>query len=87
MYMADNTSASDEHRALNYLAVRYPAIYATTPEAFGRNSSLTGVEVRPSRLSGTRKIVDVILSYTNRLVKMDSRIACWGHLRVRDRGI
>jgi hypothetical protein len=24
------------------------------------------VEVRPSRLSGTRKIVDVILSFTNR---------------------
>jgi hypothetical protein len=27
---------------------------------------LTAVEVRPSRLSGVRKIVDVILSYTNR---------------------
>jgi hypothetical protein len=66
MYMVDNAGATDEHRALNYLAVRYPAIYATTSEAFGRNSSLTGVEVRPSRLSGTRKIVDVIFSYTNR---------------------
>ena len=28
--------------------------------------SLTGVEARPSPLSGTRKIVDVIFSYTNR---------------------
>ena len=27
--MADNAGATDEHRALNYLAVRYPAIYAT----------------------------------------------------------
>jgi PatG C-terminal len=66
MYMADNAGATDEHRALNYLAVRYPAIYATASDAFGRNSSLTGVEVRPSRLSGARKIVDVIFSYTNR---------------------
>lgn len=29
-------------------------------------ASLEGVEVRPSRLSGVRKIFDVILSYTNR---------------------
>jgi hypothetical protein len=66
MQMADNAGATDEHRALNYLAVRYPAIYATTAEAFGRNSSLTAVEVRTSRLSGTRRIVDVIFSYTHR---------------------
>jgi hypothetical protein len=46
--------------------VRHPAIYATASEAFGRNASLTGVEVRPSRLSGTRNIVDVIFSYTHR---------------------
>ncbi|MGH8627538.1 MAG: hypothetical protein ACREYC_20475 [Gammaproteobacteria bacterium] len=66
MQMADNAGAIDEHRALNYLAVRYPAIYATTAQAFGRNSSLTGVEGRLSRLSGTRTIVDVIFSYTHR---------------------
>lgn len=66
MQLADNAGATDEHRALNYLAVRYPAIYATAADAYGRNSSLTAVEVRPSRLSGTRKIVDVIFSFTNR---------------------
>jgi hypothetical protein len=66
MQMADNAGATDDHRALNYLAVRYPSIYATAAEAFGRNSSLTGVEVRPSPLSGTRKIVEAIFSFTNR---------------------
>lgn len=66
LLMADNAGATDEHRALNYLVVRYPAIYATTAEAFARGSSLTTVEVRPSPLSGARKIVDVIFSYTNR---------------------
>ncbi len=66
MQMADNAGATDEHRALNYLAVRSPAIYATASDAFGRNSALTGVEVRSSRLSGARTIVDVIFSYTNR---------------------
>ena len=66
MQLADNAGALDDHRALNYLAVRYPAIFAKAAEEYGRNSSLSGVEVRPSRLSGVRTIVDVIFSYTNR---------------------
>src|SRR5438034_3636128 len=66
MQMTDNAGATDEHRALNYLVVRYPAIYASAAEAFTRNASLTAVEVRPSRLSGVRRIVNVIFSYTNR---------------------
>ena len=64
--MADNAGATDEHRALNYLAMRYPAIYAKAAEEFGQAYSLTAVEVRPSRLSGTRNVVDVIFAYTNR---------------------
>ena len=66
MQMTDNAGATDEHRALNYLAMRYPAIYAKAAEEFGQAFSLTGVEVRPSPLSSTRNIVDVIFSYTNR---------------------
>lgn len=66
MQMADNAGATDEHRALNYLAVRYQAVYANAAEAFARNASLSAVEVNPSPLSGTRKIVEVIFSYTNR---------------------
>ena len=66
MQMADNAGATDVHRALNYCALRYPAIYAKTAEEFGANCSLSAAEVRPSRLSSTRSIVDVIFSYTNR---------------------
>jgi hypothetical protein len=66
MQMADNAGATDEHRALNYLAVRYDKIYATAAQAYAQNRSLTSVGVRPSRLSGTRRIVDVIFSYTHR---------------------
>ena len=50
----------------NYLALRYPAVYATAADAFGRNASLTAIEVRPSPLSGVRKIVEVIFCFTNR---------------------
>ena len=82
--MADNAGATDEHRALNYLAVRYPAIYASAAEAFGRNASLTAVEVRPSPLSGVRKVVDVIFSYTNRNTDVIDKFA---RPRGRDRGV
>lgn len=66
MQMTDNAGATDEHRALNYLAMRYQAIYANAAEAFARNNSLTAVDVAISPLSGTRKIIEVIFSYTNR---------------------
>ena len=66
LLLTDNAGATDEHRALNYLVMRYPAIYAKAAEEFGQSCSLTGVEVRPSPLSSTRNIVDVIFSYTNR---------------------
>ena len=66
MQMTDNAGATDEHRALNYLTVRYPAIYAAVAQAQGRNCSLTAVDVRPSALSGVRNIVEVIFSFTDR---------------------
>ncbi|NOU09081.1 MAG: hypothetical protein HOO98_03555 [Nitrospira sp.] len=64
--LTDNAGATDDHRALNYLAMRYPAIYSKTAEQFGGNCSLSGVDVHPSPMSGARRIVDVIFSYTNR---------------------
>jgi PatG Domain len=66
MQIADNAGATDEHRACNYCAVRYPAVYATAADAFARNASLTAIEVRSSPLSGVRKIVEVIFCFTNR---------------------
>jgi PatG Domain len=64
--IADNAGATDEHRALNYLAVRYDAIYAKTAEFFGLNYSLSAIDVRPAPVTATRKIVDVVFTYTNR---------------------
>jgi hypothetical protein len=64
--IADNTGAIDEHRALNYLAVRYDEIYRRTQLLQDVNYSFTGIDVRPSRLSGARKIVKVIFAYENR---------------------
>jgi hypothetical protein len=66
MQMADNAGATDEDRALNFLSVRYPAIYAKAAEQFGRNFQLTGIEAHASRLSGARKVMDIIFSYRHR---------------------
>src|SRR5437773_4331027 len=66
MQMTDNAGATDENRALNYCAVRYPAIYARTAEQFAADASLSAVDVRPSPLSAVRKIMDVIFAFTNR---------------------
>ncbi len=66
MQMTDNAGATDEHRVLNYLAMRYPAIYAKAAEQYGGDYSMTGVEVIPSSLSSTRKIYEAIFSYTHR---------------------
>jgi hypothetical protein len=73
MQLADNAGATDAHRALNYLVLRYPDIYTLTTEYHGRSCFFTSVDVRPSRLSGTRKIVNVILSYTNRQTDVTER--------------
>ena len=35
-------------------------------DAYKKIASLSAVEVRPSRLSSVRKVVDVIFTYTNR---------------------
>jgi hypothetical protein len=73
LQMTDNAGATNGHRALNYLAVRYQAIYANAADAFGRNASLTSVDVQTSPLSGTRDVMDVIFTYTNRNTDVDEK--------------
>lgn len=64
--MHDNAGATDADRALNYLSVRYPDIYHEAAGRFAIEQSLTNVEVRSSRLGGTRSAVDVVFAYTDR---------------------
>jgi hypothetical protein len=66
MQMTDNAGSTDEQRALNYLSVRYPAIYAKAAEEFAKDYSLTAVETRSSALSGTRNVIEVVFAFTNR---------------------
>lgn len=66
LQMTDNVGQLDEHRALNYVALRYPAIYAKAVEMYAADAGLSGVEVRDSRLAANRRVVNVIFSYVHR---------------------
>ncbi len=66
MQIVDNTGATDEHRAINYPAIRYDAIYAKVAEMHQRNFPMTEVVVSTSRLNGTCKIIAPIFAFTNR---------------------
>jgi len=74
LQMADNAGSSDEHRALNYLSVRYPAIYASVSEMQDRNLSLVAIESRPSRLALTERIIDVIFTFAHRETDVAERL-------------
>jgi hypothetical protein len=71
--LADNVGASDEHRAVNYLAVHSAQIYAQTAEMNARGSWLERVEVAPSRMATTRKLVNVIFTYINRKTDVEEK--------------
>jgi hypothetical protein len=70
---SDNAGATDEHRALNYLALRYHQIYTTAANAFASNASFTSISVLPSPLSATRNVVDVVFAFTNRATDVVSK--------------
>lgn len=76
MQMSDNVGAIDEHRALNYLAARYPACYEKTVEMHHKDFSLSAIEVKTSRLSRSRKILDCIFTYTNRKTDINEKWFC-----------
>ena len=64
--LTDNAGTTDEHRAINYLAVRYDRLYQLATVLHHQNYAFSSVEVLPSRISGVRNIVDVIFSFTSR---------------------
>ena len=66
MQSADNVGADDAHRAINYLTVRYPALYAKLAEAHADGFHPASIDVSPSRLAGSRKILSVVYTCVQR---------------------
>jgi hypothetical protein len=64
IYTANNAGHQSQFRALNYLAVRYPAIYGETSKIIRQqNLKLIGLEVHHSQLNFGRKVENVIFAF------------------------
>jgi hypothetical protein len=70
---SDNAGVMPSDIARNYLAVRSKEIYATAADEFGKNASFTSIDVLPSPLSGIRRIVDGVFTFTNRTTDVASK--------------
>jgi hypothetical protein len=66
---------TDEGRALNYLAVRYPVIYTKTIELQARNLTILSLQVAPVATPGGRRIMSVVIGFGNGASNMVERWA------------
>ena len=73
--LTDNAGETDEHRAVNYLTLRYPDIYIMAGNMLGHGSgpyllggvyTLDGIVAKPAPVQGARRIIDVIFHYRSR---------------------
>lgn len=72
LQLADNAGDTDEHRAINYLTLRYMGVYEMAANMLKPDGSppgvfsLKGVIARPANVQGTRRLIDVIFQYEER---------------------
>lgn len=65
-HLIDNVGDIDEHRAVNYLALRYPAMYGLVIDNYRQDRSLQGLTVRKVSTNAQRRLIDVQFSFVNR---------------------
>lgn len=70
-----NLGTSDQHRAMNYLALRYPALYHLTYQQQTAGSLLIGVDARRS-FTADRRAVTVRLTFRNPHTQVVERYQC-----------
>jgi hypothetical protein len=77
----NNRGLSDEHRALNYLALRYPPVYHLTWSAAQEGKALIGVDTRPAHTT-TRRVVAVRVAFRHASTHVHERYHC--HVDITD---
>ncbi|MEQ1824113.1 MAG: hypothetical protein ABL949_16510, partial [Fimbriimonadaceae bacterium] len=72
---SDNRGVTDEHRALNYLALRYPQLYRHIANAYAEEKLLTGIDSRrwPST---NRALVAIRIHLRGRRTDLIERYQC-----------
>jgi hypothetical protein len=71
----DNHGLSDQHRALNYLALRYPAIYQLAFNEQAGGAPLIGVDARPAQIGG-RRIIEIRFAFRHTQTHVVRRYIC-----------
>jgi len=71
----NNRGLSDEHRALNYLALRYPAVYHAVLDAYQRGKILVDVSARHGH-SSNQRLVAVTLTFRHSRTDIVERYRC-----------
>jgi PatG Domain len=66
LQLTENPGVRPDHRAINYLVTRDPALHAAVAQRAQHKESLAGVEVRLSALSTSRQIKEVVLTFRQR---------------------
>jgi hypothetical protein len=72
---AGNLGRSDEHRALNHLAVQYPKLYHAVAQAHREGKTLVDITARHAH-SSTRRLVSVELAFLQRQTDISERYQC-----------
>ena len=80
--LGGNYGLSEGHRAINYLVTRDAELYETVARQLAEGAPLNSVAVRPSSLSGSRRVVDVVLSF--RVRRNDAVRAYFARVDVSD---
>jgi hypothetical protein len=60
---SENTGITDDHRALNYLALRYPVIFEVTTRAAAKSLVLASIDARAQTTGDVRRIVTVRFNF------------------------
>lgn len=71
-HMVDNVGELDEHRAINYLGLRYPGVYNLVAENFAKARSLTAITAIANH-SRNRHIVDVVFTFVDRNTDVEDK--------------
>lgn len=72
---SDNRGLADEHRALNYIALRYPPLYRLTADANADNKALVDAQARHAH-SSNRRLIAVRLVFRGRRTDLVERYQC-----------
>ena len=63
------------HRARNYVALRYPAVYRIAQQALADGKDFMGVEARPAP-SSDRRLISIRLIFRDRRTQILERYSC-----------